>query len=52
MGPNLLGGSSTNNTTICLGDFFMVGPNMYTKVPMVYAIQPIPHKNRRFSFKN
>ena len=24
------GGSSTNNTTICYGDYFMVGPNMYT----------------------
>ncbi|MBL6875057.1 MAG: T9SS type A sorting domain-containing protein, partial [Flavobacteriales bacterium] len=24
------GGSSTNNTTICSGDFFMVGSNMYT----------------------
>jgi hypothetical protein len=24
------GGSSTNNTTICYGDFFMVGSNMYT----------------------
>ena len=26
----ITGGSSTNNTTICYGDYFMVGSNMYT----------------------
>ena len=30
------GGSSINNTTICLGDFFMVGPNMYTSSGTYY----------------
>ena len=26
----ITGGSSTNNTTICYGDFFIVGNNSYT----------------------
>ena len=30
------GGSSTNNTTICYGDYFMVGTNMYTNTGTYY----------------
>ena len=30
------GGSSTNNTTICYGDYFMVGSNMYTNTGTYY----------------
>ena len=30
------GGSSTNNTTICYGDYFMVGNNMYTNSGTYY----------------
>ena len=30
------GGSSTNNTTICYGDYFMVGNNMYTNTGTYY----------------